>query len=107
MSVGVGLSTALTTLAGQSHGALNLRKIEGMTIIYGSKINDQENQRLLKESDYHGKKSLSTTVYLFRGMFITFLFVIPIGLYWLNGIKPLLIWLGQGEAVSDMTQVSF
>ena len=105
MSVGVGLSTALTTLAGQSHGAASFHSAKKDNDGSNDVHRDSENQQLSKP--YSSLNYCSTTTYLFRGLFITLLFVFPIGLYWLHGIKPLLIWLGQGEKVSEMTQVRF
>lgn len=43
-------------------------------------------------------------VYLYRGMFIQILFVLPIGCFWLYGTKPTLLYLGQGEELSAMTE---
>ena len=98
MSVGVGLSTALSTLSGQSHGAASM---DSHSKDRNNDVIDAEKQSLVN------KKSLnSTTLYLVRGIFVAFTFVVPIGLYWLRGMKPLLIRLGQGETVSEMTEVN-
>jgi len=49
-------------------------------------------------------KPLLPLVYLYRGLFIQTIFVIPIGLWWIAGIRPTLIALGQGERLSTMTE---
>lgn len=43
-------------------------------------------------------------VFLYRGIFIQLAFVLPVGACWLVGIKPLLLFLGQGEELSTMTE---
>jgi len=43
-------------------------------------------------------------VYLYRGLFIQIIVLLPIGIWYIHGIKPLLLWLGQGEQLSLMTE---
>ena len=43
-------------------------------------------------------------VFLYRGIFIQLAFVLPVGAFWLIGVKPLLLFLGQGEELSNMTE---
>eukprot|EP00563_Minutocellus_polymorphus_P011873 CAMPEP_0181061178 /NCGR_PEP_ID=MMETSP1070-20121207/22377_1 /TAXON_ID=265543 /ORGANISM="Minutocellus polymorphus, Strain NH13" /LENGTH=575 /DNA_ID=CAMNT_0023141105 /DNA_START=93 /DNA_END=1817 /DNA_ORIENTATION=+ len=43
-------------------------------------------------------------VFLYRGIFIQLAFVLPVGAFWLSGIKPTLLFLGQGEELSTMTE---
>jgi len=43
-------------------------------------------------------------VFLYRGLFIQLAIVLPIGIWWLSGIKHMLLALGQKDAVSFMTQ---
>lgn len=45
-------------------------------------------------------------VFLYRGIFIQALLVIPMGLYWISGVKPLLLFLGQNAELAIMTEVS-
>ena len=47
---------------------------------------------------------LQPLVFLFRGIAIQLAFVIPIGLWWIKGLKPFLVALGQGEELSSMTE---
>ena len=42
-------------------------------------------------------------VYLYRGILIQLAIVIPIGLWWIHGIEPMLLYLGQAEKLSIMT----
>lgn len=43
-------------------------------------------------------------VFLFRGLLVQLLFVVPIGLWWMRGIEPALLALGQGGKLSEMTE---
>lgn len=43
-------------------------------------------------------------VYLYRGLMVQLIFMIPIGIWWLIGTKPLLLKLQQSEKMSTMTQ---
>ena len=47
---------------------------------------------------------LQPIVYLYRGLFIQLLFVIPVSCWWLYGIQPLLLRLGQAPQLSLMTE---
>uniref|UniRef100_A0A7S4MFZ3 Protein DETOXIFICATION n=1 Tax=Odontella aurita TaxID=265563 RepID=A0A7S4MFZ3_9STRA len=47
---------------------------------------------------------LMPLAYLYRGIFVQMLFIIPVGIWWLTGVKSTLIYLGQGELVSAMTE---
>lgn len=45
-------------------------------------------------------------VFLYRGIFIQLAFVLPVGVYWLCGMKPLLLFLGQGEDIYNDRAIS-
>ena len=59
-----------------------------------------------EHSEYLGsdKSPILPLVFLYRGIFIQLAFVLPVGACWLVGIKPLLLFLGQGEELSTMTE---
>jgi MATE family multidrug resistance protein len=126
MSLSVGLSSAMTTLAGQAAGDLRARQ-EGMEpkrVKFeennGDRIISSEEQTVLFENAAINRNYQSTNntegtaadsgtpllplVYLYRGLFIQILFIIPIGLWWISGVRPALIFLGQGEKLSTMTE---
>ena len=121
MSLSVGLSSAMTTLTGQARGDLAARKDSLLQKRPQSphfdekKCSDEEAlQVLLVESNQEGADANSTNdeaspllplTYLYRGIFIQLMLVIPVGLWWLYGIKPILLYLGQGETLSEMTAV--
>ena len=44
-------------------------------------------------------------VFLCRGIMIQLSIVIPIGIWWMKGIEPLLLFLGQAEKLSQMTAI--
>jgi multidrug resistance protein, MATE family len=48
---------------------------------------------------------ISTLVYLYRGLFIQLMFVLPVGVWWFVGVKSILLHLGQGEELSAMTEI--
>lgn len=127
MSFNVGLSGAITTLAGQARGHL-IR--EGKQSTKESTCEEKKDEI---ESNYdfeqahftplvqikvqnYGSKSneeeenaseltpLQPVVFLFRGMAIQLAFVIPIGLWWIKGLKPFLVALGQDEKLSGMAE---
>eukprot|EP00550_Attheya_septentrionalis_P005229 CAMPEP_0198286538 /NCGR_PEP_ID=MMETSP1449-20131203/5605_1 /TAXON_ID=420275 /ORGANISM="Attheya septentrionalis, Strain CCMP2084" /LENGTH=573 /DNA_ID=CAMNT_0043984315 /DNA_START=158 /DNA_END=1879 /DNA_ORIENTATION=+ len=126
MSLSVGLSSALSTLTGQARGDLRAKAAiikARITIQPEEQKENRETESLLNEKDHHARYDdvqiqlgdtplepdlnsipLSPLVYLYRGLFIQLLFVIPVGVWWLFGIKPLLIRLGQGELLSGMTE---
>jgi len=162
LSFSVGLSSAITTLAGQSRGHL-LKRASLMKQGENDCEQQQEKQQQTKESvnkmiileqeenkiestpllsststeenstfnttsfydteqndiDQHSdsvneSKNIYTTiseppllplVFLYRGIMVQLLIVVPIGLWWIKGIKPLLLYLGQAEHLSSMTEI--
>ena len=60
--------------------------------------------RIQNDDDDRSAMPLLPLVYLYRGIFIQLAFVIPVGCYWLYGIKPLLLYLGQKDEISTMTE---
>lgn len=155
MSLSVGLSSAMTTLAGQARGDCNAPPVARMqrckhnsrssskpVLPVGAADGETERSGLLltqngcgrysycedsttsTNADHHHHKNvhgssqtetedsfvadqeplvLLPLVFLYRGLFIQLLFVLPIGLWWLHGIEPLLLALGQGPLLSAMT----
>ena len=94
LSLSVGFSSAMTTLAGQARGAQQQRS-----------RSDHETYLLAKSHEDESEPPLLTTmIYLYRGMFIQLLLVLPVGCWWIYGIQPLLVTLGQGELLAIMTQ---
>lgn len=125
LSLSVGLSSALTTLAGQARGHLwRQRQLQqesdAETWEKEQSVNDktsicsddepgevQEAVSFLQSGGTtisSSQKLVMPLVFLYRGMFIQLLLIIPVGLWWLYGIEPLLIQLGQGANLSSMTQ---
>jgi len=131
MSLSVGLSSAITTLTGQARGELLARGEEKKSLTLARRDEMKEtsscdetmplNKTVVGKavsSDVESYASASTNVddtseestrilplvYLYRGIFIQLAFVLPVGFYWLHGFKPVLLYLGQGEELSTMTQ---
>ena len=121
LSLSVGLSSALSTLAAQARGNLLARgtgkkiqqkqqKLEDKT--RESSQEDEENQVPDESSGSQSIttdniKPISSLIYLYRGLFIQMVIILPIVVWWLYGIKDLLVFLGQTHHLSSMTQVSF
>jgi MATE family multidrug resistance protein len=153
LSVSVGLSSALTTLASQSRGDRQRRRQLTMVALSSSPPstsrnaqksgtrragvrfqngNDDgdhhngsasENSRLLPDRDQHTRNERNGTVigdhqqmpdtpadplmplvYLYRGLIVQFVFLLPVGAWWLVGVRPALDYLGQGETLSGLTE---
>ena len=121
MSLSVGLSSAMTTLTGQARGTLMAKRearLRKRNEVRGShdlvKDGDDEEETLLVTDDIAvaenktriraNEMPLLPLAILFRGIFIQLALVIPVGLWWLHGFKPVLLALGQGEALSSMTE---
>lgn len=89
LSFSVGLSAALTTLAGQAKGELCSRpKRQGLESLISTTAQQQP---------------LTPLVFLFRGLIIQLSLVIPIGIWWLLGTESFLLSLGQQKEVASMT----
>ena len=71
---------------------------------YGS-VNKEDMPFLLLQNGDHeiqdndDKNVLIPLTYLYRGIFIQMLFVLPVGVWWLHGIDTLLVRLGQDKEV--------
>ena len=84
----MGLSSSLTTLAGQAKGELCSR----------SKARDEETT-----IGEEGTEPLTPLIFLFRGLIMQLALVIPIGVWWLFGTEQMLLALGQQYTVASMT----
>jgi hypothetical protein len=110
LSLSMGLSSALTTLAGQAKGELYSRALHEK----GRRVNsdlqarddDEEPTTTFTASKENNTEPLTPLIFLYRGMFIQLVAVIPIGLWWIFGIKDVLVALGQHEVLATMTEVS-
>lgn len=123
LSLSVGLSSAMTTLTGQSKGDLQARMREAKVRFLFPPNNNVEQERvaLLQSETHDAADNYSSTggdqhpldgscepllplVFLYRGLFIQVIFVLPIGAWWLYGVQPVLLALGQGPVLSAMTE---
>jgi MATE family multidrug resistance protein len=118
MSLSVGLSSALTTLASQARGDFALRRARkdrahAVRFVDDHKIGLNGTSAASEEttllSHRRQEPSGSTTplmplVYLYRGLVIQLLFLLPMGVWWLRGVRPALVALGQGETLSSFTE---
>jgi len=71
----------------------------------GGEIDLQTNNAstILEENNNLEDMPIQPLVFLYRGLFVQLLFVVPIGVWWMCGIEPLLLALGQGRKLSQMT----
>jgi MATE family multidrug resistance protein len=112
MSLSVGLSSAMSTLTGQArgkakqHGDLLLRKEEELVLI--AEDRDRADHVAVDDgifrTELHEDKSIAALIYLYRGIFIQLLFVVPVGVWWISGIQNTLLALGQGDELAIMTE---
>jgi len=103
MSLSVGFSFALSTLAGQAKGELMSRRKRN------NKNNNNNNSpmsealaSLSSSSSPSNSLPITPVVFLLRGMLIQLGLVLPVGIWWLSGIESLLIRLGQSESMAHM-----
>ena len=68
---------------------------------------NSDNKQQVGKGVPKNQKILLPMVFLYRGLFIQLIFVVPVGLWWISGIRPLLLALGQNVQISEMTSVSF
>lgn len=124
LSFSVGLSSALSTLAGQAKGDLHSRIHEKQrrrrrrvsfdlaATTGGDDENDNHHHEraIVDESSTFSpqednQEPLTPLVFLYRGLFIQLALVVPIGIWWIWGIKDILLALGQSELLASMTEV--
>ena len=121
LSLSVGLSSALSTLAGQAKGELMSRgKRKGRRVSFDLAAQlanplpgDEEGIEvgihgplipIIQSTTSSSPELITPLVFLFRGMMIQLAFVIPVAIWWLHGVKNVLIGLGQTERLSTMTE---
>ena len=110
MSFSVGLSFALSTLAGQAKGELLSRSSPRSNLSAeddATAKHSYDRESLVEESPSEGAKDdlITPVVYLIRGLAVQLAVVIPIGIWWIYGIKDFLVYLGQSEVLAGMTEV--
>jgi hypothetical protein len=118
MSLSVGLSSAMSTLTGQARGQAKhkgqlRRKQEEAKLIGDNKalqVRDDRMDRIDMNTDCilellpDENVTILPLVYLYRGLFIQLMFVLPVGIWWIFGIQSILLHLGQGDELSVMTE---
>lgn len=82
---------------------LGINSTAGKYATYNSTIQTKNQQN---GDENQGRVHLPM-VLLYRGIFIQLLFVLPVGIWWISGIRPILLALGQNLIISEMTTVSF
>ena len=109
MSLSIGFSSAMSTLTGQARGDWlsrnqSQRQFATTNDNRAQKESEEKAPFLSENESFASQQPLLPLMYLYRGMFIQLVLIIPVGCWWLHGIKPLLVALGQGEILSEMTQ---
>jgi MATE family multidrug resistance protein len=117
MSLSVGLSSAMTTLTAQARGDLMAKRrsiLQNQTEIDTNNYNEEKKENEELETNIREEQSLLTMktnqtallpiTILIRGIFIQLALVIPVGIWWIVGIKSTLLALGQGEDLSSKTE---
>jgi MATE family multidrug resistance protein len=107
LSLSVGLSSALTTLAGNAKGELHSKRMfqqKNKSVSFELRKSEGNEQVEEVSSSRSQEQPLSPLVFLYRGLFLQLSFVLPIGIWWIFGIKQVLLNLGQPENISAMTE---
>jgi MATE family multidrug resistance protein len=106
LSLSVGLSSALSTLAGQAKGELVSRMIHDKRrrVSFDLAAEEGEGGLLTRETMNKNEEPVTPVIFFWRGMVIQLSMVIPIAIWWLFGVKDVLIALGQAELLSTMTE---
>jgi hypothetical protein len=129
MSICLGMSSAIATLTGQTIGRIlqdssknHPLQMDGVhtalktflpieaaisnTEINGGKFAREATQMKPQIDESHRADGLSPIItLLFRGILLPYVIIIPVGIWWIYGIKATLIILGQEERVSMMAEV--
>ena len=118
MSLSVGLSSAMSTLTGQARGQAKhrgqLRRKQEQTKLIddtAQRMHDdmidtmETNTDCILELPMDDTIPILPLVYLYRGLFIQLMFVLPVGIWWIVGIQRILLHLGQGNELSVMTEM--
>lgn len=114
MSLSVGFSFALSTLAGQAKGEMmsrgkqsDTRPIHPYEIVEGNcetvplHLEHEPSAQNVPVRD-HNAAPIMPIVYLLRGMCIQLCLVVLVGIWWIAGIEDLLVGLGQGPKLANM-----
>ena len=111
MSFAVGMNSALATLAGQSKGNIQAtkkqKKKKDKSRGPESKASDETTPLIggRKAGNITLEEPLQPLVFMYRGMFVLGLVIVPISVWWLVfGTKPFLLYLGQDIEIATMTQ---
>lgn len=94
MSLCVGFSFALSTLAGQAKGEMVSRAVSN------AKESAKESHREPSSKDDTESAPNTAIVFLLRGILIQIVLVLPVGIWWLFGIEDFLIQLGQSPELA-------
>ena len=90
MSLSVGFSFALSTLAGQAKGEMVSRAASNANL---ATLKTSHRESTVKEDP--DETPNTPIVFLLRGLLIQMMFVIPVVIWWLSGIEDFLVKLGQ------------
>jgi len=103
LSLSVGLSSALTTLSGQAKGELVSRMVQQKRNRASfDNAESQKEQSIISPTD--NREPLTPLIFLYRGLFIQLALVIPVGIWWIVGVRNALIFLGQRDIIASMTE---
>lgn len=109
LSLSVGLSSALSTLSGQAKGELVSRMVHEKRRRVSFDLGTKERATLVADNSEdesnqsNDKEPITPLIFFWRGMVIQLAFILPIAIWWLSGLKDVLISLGQAELLSTMT----
>jgi len=105
MALSVGLSSGLGTLAGQAKGELSSRMRQEKRERINLDMTEDANLKAESHPDLpNNDEPITSIIFLWRGMVIQLLVIVPVALWWLSGVENTLVYLGQARTLSAMTQ---
>mmetsp|Transcript_9532 Transcript_9532/g.28426 ORF Transcript_9532/g.28426 Transcript_9532/m.28426 type:complete len:644 (-) Transcript_9532:126-2057(-) len=108
LSMCVGFSFALSTLSGQAKGEMLSRTSRAKAAATDADELESQPQFVTEndkndscDNDVEASTPNTTVVFLLRGLIIQIMLVIPIGMWWLQGIDSFLVRLGQTPELAE------
>jgi Na+-driven multidrug efflux pump len=96
LSLCIGFSFALSTLAGQAKGEMFSRPSRSSSKKNNDIRNENENENGYGNGNDIDMIGINTPIiFLLRGLIVQILLVLPVGIWWIYGIESFLIQLGQ------------
>lgn len=96
----------LSLMTGESLATLPEQDERSHPSLHQLRDDEDDIVMIMKDKEVHAqpKPPLQPLVYLYRGIIVQMAIILPVGLYWLYGIGPMLLALGQEEVLAKTTE---